>query len=359
MQAPNHLSFRVVRCIVCQLATCAHSTTARERSSTMNSQIFSFVKISDNSMVASVRIARFVSNTLGIPICWDETVQQNLKTLIIINGAYAFAGNEVLEALGKAIYSAQRVVWVQNDYTVIPPKDESGAESPFRKAFRDRFAEGKENCNYWTTCAPYARPGVAPTGHRCGPSSQYINWNALQMSDGIAAIPFESRQAPDSLVYYGSFRKDREKYFDRYFLNPRVTTIISCPNRKFDDRYHSTNIIHETKLGDLFEYLSNCGLGLYIEDKKSHNEFHSPANRFYEMLSAGLPMVFQPESQKTMDKGGYDISDWILWNAEEAPQLMERKQEIFDAQRLAFFERAKEEKSMLIGKLERAWEAIQ
>jgi hypothetical protein len=326
----------------------------------MKAKIFSFVKVSESSIIASVRIARFVSETLGIPICWDASIREGecLDVLIIINGAYAFSGSEVLESLGEAIQTSKLVVWVQNDYTIIPPKDESGAESPFRKAFRLRAEWGLHPVIYWTTCKDMARPGVAKSGHRIGDYSGYINWNSLTM-EPFKAKPMGDRVAANSLIYYGAYRKDRAKYFDRYFKSPLVDTVISCPTKKFEAQY--VGLLHlqfETKLVNLYDYISEFGMGLYLEDKKSHVEFHSPANRFYEMLSVGLPIAFQPESQRMMEKAGYDISDWILWNSAEAPQMMERKQEIMDAQYQAWYPQAMNEKDALTTRLKELWSLI-
>lgn len=319
-------------------------------------KVFSFVRVSPDSIVASVRIARFVSEILGdVPVCWDETINDHpLDALIIVGGAYAFAKGDTLFHLGQAIERAGQVIWIQNDFTVIPPKDESGAESPFRKAFRDRyFSTGRPSVSFWTTVDVMSRPGIAPSGHLCGEYSTYINWNALAMDPVRLTKPWAERACPDAILYYGSYRKDREKYFMRYFSEPRAQTFFSCPTKKAEEMF--PNLIHETKLESLYEYLGEFGLGLYLEDRKSHTEFHSPANRFYEMLSSGLPIVFQPEAQRMMGKAGYDISQYILWNADEGPAMLARREEMLLTQRSEWFEKAVEEREGLTRTLREAW----
>ena len=325
----------------------------------MIAKIFSFVKVSESSMIASVRIARFVSEVLNIPVCWDETIaEEPLDVLLIVNGAYAFSGNKLLAALGSAIENAGRVVWIQNDYTIIPPKCDSGAESPFRKAFRNRYDAKKPPPDYWTTVMDMSRPGVAKSGHRIGEQSHYINWNALTMEAAFKPKPFAQRISPEYMIYYGAYRKDREKYFERYFGSPMIPTLISCPTNKFRDEFDHPLITHESKLVDLYTYLGEFGLGLYLEDRLSHNAFHSPGNRFYEMLSAGLPMVFQPEAMRMMEKAGYDLQDWIIWNSGDAPKLLEQQEKIALDQRDVWWQKACGERELLPMLVDTYWSQL-
>jgi hypothetical protein len=78
-------------------------------------------------------------------------------------------------------------------------------------------------------------------------------------------------------------------------------------------------------------------LGLYLEDDRSHREFHSPANRFYEMLSAGLPMVFQPEAVLQMAVAGYDIAPYVAASGSDAlNRALRQREAIGAAQRAAW-----------------------
>lgn len=325
------------------------------------SVIFSFVKVIEESMVASTRIARFIRDTLGLPtIIHDDVISEigPIDNLIIIGGAYAFAGSDVLAALGKAIESAGRVVWVQNDFTVIPPKDVSGAESPFRKAFRNRHAAEKPSVDYWTTVLPMSKAGtIAKSGHRLGERSAYVNWNCLTTRDDIPFTPFSERSDADALLYYGAFRDERTKYFDRYFLKPAIRTVISSPTKKFAERYAECE--HLPRISDFWATLGSHGLGLYIEDKRSHVEFHSPANRFYEMLSAGLPMVFQPEAFKMLDQAGFNIADDVIDVVCPLPKLIERAEQIGLNQRERWLPVIVEQRKKLPDQLCELWSRYQ
>jgi hypothetical protein len=319
----------------------------------MKAAIFSFVTISESSIVASVKLARFIRDQLKLPLLSKgDRIPTDLDVLIIINGAYAFAGSECLEALGASIVSATKIVWVQQDYTIVPPKDESGAESPFRKAFRIRHEKGMAPVDYWTTCESFSKPRKAPSGHVCGPGSVYVNWNLLAYEQSVI-LPISDRLYQEQLLYYGSFRKDRAKYFDRYFENPSVKITISAPNKKFE-KYTSANIRHIDKISmsDLPDY----GLGLYIEDVKSHESNHSPANRFYEMLGAGLGIVFQPESAKQLAKAGFDVDDYVVWKDHGGfEKFFSVAEEVAESQRTSWAEAVRSQREALPTIVKRIW----
>lgn len=342
----------------------------------MKAKIVSFVRVSEHSMVASVRIARFLRDLLNVSLHWPISYQgekiwnepiddEPLDVLVIVGGAYAFAGSEVLEHLANAIRDAQRIVWCQNDYTVIPPKVTGGAKSPFRAVFRERHEQGKEAVHFWTTVKNMSVPsnGRVEGGFVFGSHSRYVNWNCLTF-DPVDPVPFEEREFADAMIYYGSYRNastgrmTREPYFYRYFAEPSVTTVISSPSKKFRENFQAQGIVHTDKLVDLQEDLAQFGLGLYIEDRKSHDEFHSPANRFYEMLSAGLPMVFQPESMGMLKRAGYNIGGSVAWRVEDIPKLMENKRGLLAQQRQDWFVVAAREREMLPRIVKEAWEAL-
>ena len=134
----------------------------------MKTAIFTFSKPTASSMVAGNHIARFLSVALQTEIYWDDQINQKWDVLYIVGGAFAFCKH--LAAIGGAVEKAKRIIWVQNDYTIIPPKPESQAESPFRAAFRNRRNRGLPDMDYWTTIKKNAT---------ATPRSHYINFNQL------------------------------------------------------------------------------------------------------------------------------------------------------------------------------------
>lgn len=267
--------------------------------------IFNFTKITPNSLTASNKIATFLAATLGAPLV-DTAVIKNMPagdTLLIINGAFAFC--KCLPALAVAVLAAKRIIWVQNDYTIVPPKPTSKGESPFRKAFVERRLLGLPDIDYWSTCSAQAS---------ATPHSHYVNWNSLTYQPTKAYTATINKG-----LYYGAYRQHREAGFAKYLTSDFV---VSGP-AKFAQHYHAT-VIPKLAQASFYKELGRYHFGLYIEDKQSHSNFHSPANRFYEMLSAGLPIYFQPEARRMLAEAGIDVSRYMLASAAEVPPLLAR-----------------------------------
>lgn len=290
----------------------------------MTSIVFTFVHHSEHSIIASNRIVSFVAKNLGHNIVTHKNINEYdgmaLDQLFIVNGAFGFC--KCLPELAELIKSARQIIWIQNDYTIVPPKTSGEAASPFRAAFR----ENHKKVHYMSTCDDYSS---------ATPLSSYVNWNMLTFDEAYSekAIAKRRSEASQDLFYYGSLRKFRERYFTRYFEAPKLTTVVSSPNDNFRVRFPNVKHIGALSPDEFFEDLGSHGLGLYLEDKQSHSKFHSPANRFYEMLSAGLPMVFQPETGSMMRRAGFNPEPYFVSSSREAARRMEQREEIGREQR--------------------------
>lgn len=286
----------------------------------MKTAVFSFIKASPNSMIASARIARFVAKTLDVPCIDDETIRDTRwDVLILVNGAFSFCN--VRDDAAVAVRRAARIVWIQNDYAIYPPVADGQAESVFRKAFVQREAKGLPRMDLWTT----VRERAAQT-----PSSRYINWNTLTALETPLAI---ARKHRDDLFYYGSWRMYREQSFDRFFAKHKVPITISSASKKFAALWPHADVMTTMPKGQFYPELNKHGFGLYIEDARSHKQFHSPANRFYEMLSAGLPMLFEPESRSMLRKAGFDPKDFLVRHQRDVRDRLDERDAIAAEQR--------------------------
>lgn len=293
----------------------------------MRAAIWTFAKPSHGSIIASHRIAHALAKWGKMPIVYDLTSASFVgypDTLFVVNGAYAFCKH--LPLLARLVVEAERVIWVQNDYTIIPPRFTSEGDSPFRAAFRKRHKRKLPPIEIWSTCeAPKFNEGW---GRR-----RYVNWNALTYDP----LPWKKR-APhgDDLFYYGSFRKDRVDAFKQYLWKPRYPVTINTPVPRKWEHFAFADVQPATPGVSLRLECARHGLGLYIEDRRSHREFCSPANRFYEMLSAHLPMVFDKPTQKQLARADLDIGQWAVRDAADIRYCLRHRDEIRVAQHKEF-----------------------
>lgn len=296
----------------------------------MKTAVFSFINPSPKSMIASARIARFVAKTLDVPLLWDASVRDTRwDLLILVNGAFSFCN--VRDDLAVAVRKARRIVWIQNDYAIYPPVPDGVAESTFRRAFVIREERGLPRMDLWTTI----EENTSKTQ-----SSRYVNWNMLTALPKPLRV---TRNVSDDLFYYGSWRQYRDKSFDRFFAKRRLPVSISSASKKFAERYPHAQIVGMLERGAFFHELNAHGFGLYIEDSRSHRQFHSPANRFYEMLSAGLPMLFEPESRTMLKKAGFDPKPYIVRHQRDVRDRLDERHDIAIEQRERWWRPFREE----------------
>jgi len=285
----------------------------------MKRALFTFSKPNPEGVVATSRIAKFLENELELEIIYDKSIaNETYDVLYIVGGAFAFC--KVLPELGSAVEKAGRVVWIQNDYTIVPPKPISNAESPFRKAFRNRRKAGLPDTDMWTT---------VKNNSNNTEFSRYINWNSLTFEP--QPVQFRKRRA---VCYYGACRQNRMKVFDKYF-SMNVPFVVSSPSKKL---YTPENVelVSAVPRSQFYKWLGSFAVGLYIEDSKSHVEFHSPANRFYEMLGAKLGMVFQSESIPMLKEAGIDVTPWIADTEQDMKKALRNHKRIQREQFEAF-----------------------
>lgn len=258
-----------------------------------------------HSTVASARVARFIKDTLDITLIDTKEVARDRiascffpERLIIVNGPMAFC--DFLEELAVFVRAAKKVVWVQQDYTIMPPAAISNAESPFRKAFADKQLRPV----FWTTCKDNVR-----TEH-----DRYINWNQLTYDPKEFVAPTIGR-----VLYYGAFREKRLRSFTRFMKDPLYPLEISTTTlraKKF--RELGTGEVFVKPFDNVIHEAQKYAASLYIEDEKSHNAFHSPANRFYEMLSAGVPIFFDDLCTRMLKSAGIHVPDkWCVGSASD------------------------------------------
>jgi len=108
----------------------------------------------------------------------------------------------------------------------------------------------------------------------------------------------------NGLLYYGSFRKDRQSSFKTYLNGITVST--HSKNRDKFSGMNIKNFINRIKWSGTSNQLNDWMFSLYIEDDVTHTSYNHLANRFYEALNHNTIPVFSPECIDNANLSGYD-----------------------------------------------------
>lgn len=123
------------------------------------------------------------------------------------------------------------------------------------------------------------------------------------------------------IIYYGSFRSDRCKYFSKYFSDDLIVSSHPKNVEKFKARGINANFIPRIDWSK--DGLKDYHCSLYIEDETTHTHYNYLANRFYEALNYNVVPIFSVECLGTIEKSGYPITtDLIFSNTEQIKEVV-------------------------------------
>lgn len=236
--------------------------------------------------------AKIIADRFGGDLIWsyptvNDNIQSNYDVIIFVHASmYAFVDYAWLEASPNA-----KIFHVTNEYNLGEPRILWMAAKAGRK---------------YDVIANHELKASKLVG-------KYIdNWNIVNLN-ALCIEPNPSGKTlkvedliQDKVLYYGSFRKDRAKYFEKYFNSP---TMMVSSHKKNHEKFH--NIGAEPCFISRIDW-SKDGLlpykfSLYIEDEKTHTYYNFLANRFYESLNYGVTPFFDKSCLGTIEKSGYDI----------------------------------------------------
>jgi len=256
------------------------------------------------SSAPTVRIARFVADALGIPLLCDEDschANRNTKfdVLFVKFGVLRFCAYR--DIVFQVYQKADLIINLENDYAFKPDP---------------RLLKLNPSYTVWSTVPK-----------NCVEGGRYINWNKASWIQGIKP----SKHKHWDVLYHGRWRDDREALFARYFDTPSITVSAhSRSQRKFLEQYPRVTLVPQLK--DITE-LRHADLGLYLEDVKSSTLYCSPAQRFYECVQAGVPVIFDSACIRTFYTAGYgDVSNFAVGGSASALRMLRRAPKIVEAQ---------------------------
>lgn len=266
---------------------------------------------SESSYMASARIGRWLSALTGLP--WlraggkDDTPPARIELLVIPNAHKLMIKH--VPYWETAVRAAEHVVWLQNDYTIWCPQPDSIGQSLFTCAFTDRNTRG-DPAHVWTTCPTRVRLGA------------YANWNALAYDHALVPAPAHKIRAnrARAALYYGAFREGRARDFARYMACTDLVVAPATPNaaERFTALGGEAKVL-PARSATLPQLLHAYTHGVYLEDTMSRKQYHSPANRMYEMLAGGQHVLVDAWAAPMLRaQGEFPIADVDIVGGPEA-----------------------------------------
>jgi hypothetical protein len=246
-------------------------------------------KITPGSIMASCRIAEWIkSQTDGVLIDNEDSCSAHSGgTVILVNSPTAFC--DWIDEVVRLALSAERLIWVMNDYTLYPPTQ-----------LRD--ALGMRKMELFTTVPMLSTRLSQRWTYRNLPDvGKYVNWNLLTYNPQPRV-----ERVNKGLVYWGAFRVDRVEQFKRYLATDRYPVTISTSLRaakKFQELCPNAEVYGPAK--DLYGFVGSYESTIYIEDEDSNTMYCSPANRFYEAVSYNLPLFVDRDAVNTLKTAGF------------------------------------------------------
>lgn len=212
---------------------------------------------------------------------------------IIINvGNHQYLGSQLLNELAESISKVNRTVFFMDDYQAPPP-------TQLRKALTK-----SSNLLLVNIETPITRKSLQHF------EAVYLNLNKASFKKLPLKPPFHF----GSFIYWGTCRPNREQFFYRYLKPKLYLTYISTSDRqhkKYSDLYINYRPLEKIQLpNDLQKY----GFTVSIQDKSQPKQ--PPPNRFYEAISAGLPIFFDYECIPQIETPN-NIENYIVSNAEQ------------------------------------------
>lgn len=284
----------------------------------MNAAVLHVNSARAEAITPTMRICRFVADTLGIPLIHNvetgkQYEDQEFDILFVKYGVLKFSNHreEALKIYGKA----KRIINLENDYTFKPDP---------------RFRKANSSYDIW---------GTVPS-NSTAPGSMYFNWNVLTPTypaPWLPAAPLPQPSNARTLFYFGAYRPGRVPAFNRFFVGAPYPVTVSAYGKnlqKFKDLDSEIVTIRSRDLAIAKEY----GATIYIEDSFSQSTFCSLANRFYECLQMGVPIIIDVESENTFKEAKLKgFSKFIARNQHDVSTMLAHAPDVAKEQRKMWY----------------------
>ena len=235
-----------------------------------------------DSIATTAQIAQYVSDNLKIPFIHNEATarkyQDDYDILFVAYGILLFCDyRDIILDIHKR---AKRIIKLENDYMMEPD---------YRL---------KRDMEIWGTIPHRIK--------RFG--GRYINWCKLTWRNGVPL----KRPSKTGLFYFGKYREQRHNSFEKYFNCIPYQLHISTYPKNREKFLQFNNGIHFYAPFKKHIQLRAFSWTIYIEDDYSYKNYTSIANRFYECLFTGVPILFDKECVKSFSKAEINIEEFLV-----------------------------------------------
>lgn len=242
--------------------------------------------------LAHLRIAKHLHNLIDDSVIWSikEDYENNANMRfdnIVIVYSSRFGPFKAIEKFIKDNYQA-RLFWIVNEYQHYP-------NSLFTRLFNDRGV---------TVVANTESEGLKWQGFS---DFQKINLNVTAFKKNAKVVATKDKKY--DMMYYGTYRPDRIKYFEEYFQKGMIVSTSRKNAAKFRNIAPLARYIGKIDWHNGLSLLRQFKCSLYIEDQYTHTNFNHLADRFYEALSYDSLCLFDHNCLKNIELSGYDIHD--------------------------------------------------
>ena len=216
--------------------------------------------------------------------------------------------------------------WITNEYNLRP---NAFAYTIFKR--RKSFLL----CNYALGSVKFA----------CFDNEYSVNLNPLLFND--------IRETPKThnIIYYGTYRPDREVYFKKYFTEKVYLSTSTKNHKKF------LHIGCKSKPIEKFLWdkpaLLRFRYSLYMEDTFTHNHFNNLANRYYESLACRCVLLFDESCINTLKLAGItEYEPFIIKSAKDYEKYNEKNYPELLQIQLKWRDKVKEERIETVNQIE-------
>jgi len=175
-----------------------------------------------------------------------------------------------------------------------------------------------------------------------------VNLNALLIEEKRREIAKKY-----DVIYYGTYRPDREKYFQKYLKGEIILSTSSKNMKKYKSLGCECKFIDKLVWRKQAETLNLFRATLYIEDEKTHTLYNHLANRFYEGIICNTVPFFDESCRNTIKKSGYYIPDFYIVDSYETlmARVKQIPNEMTKKDMIKFHEKALSEKEETLEKI--------